>query len=105
MASQLVVDQTQLDADGFLVATVSRETEIDAIAAQIWCMETRAASRDKRAIASSDEKEKYMLRLESRELLKQARALKSRHAGVMAAELGGETDARDFVHFGRGLAT
>jgi hypothetical protein len=101
MASQVVVDQTQVGADGFLVANADG----DAFAAQISAMEARAASRDKRAIASADEIEKYMLALESRELLKQARALKRPHTEVMAAELDCATDARDFVHFGPGLTT
>jgi hypothetical protein len=46
-----------------------------------------------------------MLSLESRELRKQARVLKSRRTEIVAGELGFRTDAKDFIHFGAGLAT
>lgn len=88
MASQIVVDDTELDGEGFLVARMgSGSLSINDIAAQIGSLEMRAASRDSEAINSIDGKEKYMLRLESRELRKQARNLKSRPPGFVAAEL------------------
>jgi len=107
MNSQLVVDHTQLDADGFLVVAVGGGDSHDtnAIAAQIWSLETRAASRDEQAVAVTDEREKYMLRLESRELRKQAGVLRARHAKSIPSELGLRTDARDSMHFGPGVAT
>jgi hypothetical protein len=106
MESQMVVDDTELDGDGFLVAAVGCDSqEINDIAAQIWHLEVRAASRDNAATSSTDEIEAYMLRLESRELRKQARVLKSRRTELVASELGFNTDARDFIHFGAGLAT
>ena len=107
MNSQLVVDHTQLDADGFLVVAVGGGDSHDtnAIAAQIWSLETRAASRDEEALAITDERKKYMLRLESRELRKQAGVLRARHTESIPSELGFRTDARDFVHFGPGVAT
>jgi hypothetical protein len=49
-----------------------------------------------------DEMAKYLLSLESRELRKQARALKSRRTETVAGEF--RTDATDFIHFGAGLA-
>lgn len=105
MESQMVVDHTELDGDGFLIAAVGCDShEINDIAAQIWSLEVRAASRDNEAISSTDEIEKYMLSLESRELRKQARALKSRRTEIVAGESGFRTDARDFLHFGAGLA-
>ena len=103
MESQMVVDHTQLDGDGFLVAAVSCDShEINDIAAQIWYLEVSAASRDNQAISNMDEMAKYMLSLESRELRKQARALKSRRTETVAGEC--RTDATDFIHFGAGLA-
>ena len=102
MNTQLVVDHTQLDADGFLVVAAG---DINAVAVQIWSLETRAASRDERAEAVTDEKDKYMLSLESRELRKQARVLRTRHPETIPSDLGFETDARDFLHVGSGLVT
>jgi hypothetical protein len=107
MNSQLVVDHTQLDTDGFLVVAVGGGDSHDtnAIAAQIWSLETRAASRDKQAAAITDEREKYMLSLESRELRKQAGVLRARHTKSIPSELRVRTDARDFVHHGPGVTT
>ena len=102
MNTQLVVDHTQLDADGFLVAAGD---DTNAIAIQIWSLETRAASRDDRAETITDERDKYMLSLESRELRKQARVLRSRHPESIPSELGFGTDARALVHFTTGLVT
>jgi hypothetical protein len=106
MESQIVVDHTELDADGFLAATVGSDSDaIDGIAAQIWSLEVRAASRDSEALASADGIEQYMLSLESRELRKQARILKSRRTEQAAGELSGRTDTKDFVPFEASLAT
>jgi hypothetical protein len=106
MESQIVVDHTQLDGDCFLVAADgSNSHELNDLAAQIWSLEVRAASRDNEAIASVDGVEKYMLSLESRELRKQARLLKSQRTLLMARESGFRTDARDLIHFGAGVAT
>ena len=104
MESQMVIDHTELDPDGFLVeALVGGSHATNDIAAQISSLEVRAASRDAEVIASSDEQEKYMLRLESRELRKQARVLQSRL--TVERELCFKTDARDFIHFGVGVLT
>ena len=106
MESQIVVDHTEVDRDGFLVAAVGSDSrKISDIAAQIWSLEVRAASRDKEAIASADEIERYMLSLESRELRKQARVLKSQRTELNTGEVDFRTDARDFIHFGAGVAT
>jgi hypothetical protein len=89
MGSQIVVDHTELDADGFLViAAGSGSPEINDLTAQIRSLEVRAASRDNEAIDSTDGIEKYMLSLESRELRKQARDLKSRRTEQAAGESG-----------------
>jgi hypothetical protein len=104
MESQMVVDHTELDGDGFLGAAVGCDShEINDTAAQISSLEVRAASRDNEAISSTDEIAKYMLSLESRELRKQARVLKSRRTEIVAGE-GFRTDASDFIHFGASLA-
>jgi hypothetical protein len=106
MESQIVVDDTQLDEEGFLVAGVGNDScGINDIAAQIWSLEVRAASRDSEAMASTDGIEQYMLSLESRELRKQAQVLKSQRTELAAGELQFKTDARDFIHFGRGVVT
>jgi hypothetical protein len=89
MASQIVVDHTELDADGFLVAAAgSGSHEINDLTAQICSLELRAASRDIEAIDGTDGIENYMLSLESRELRKQARDLKNRRAEQAACESG-----------------
>jgi hypothetical protein len=106
MESQIVVDHTQLDGDGFLLATVGDDShEINDIVAQIWSLELRAASRDNEAIGSVDGVEKYMLSLESRELRKQARLLKSQSTLLTAGESGFRTDDRVFAHFGAGVVS
>jgi hypothetical protein len=106
MESQIVVDHTELDADGFLVAAIGNDSKaLDYIAFQIRSLETRAASRDIAALASADRREQYMLSLESRELRKQARALKSRRTEMRAGELGYRAESTDFAQFEPGLAT
>jgi hypothetical protein len=94
MESQVVVDHTELDADGFRVAALGWDSrDINDIAAQIWSLGVRAASRDTEAIASTDKIAKYTLGLESRELRKQMRVLKSRRTESVVEELA---DAKDF---------
>ena len=85
MASQIVVDHTELDEDGCLIATFDSNLHaLSDLARQIASLEVRAASRDKEAIDSSNGVDKYMLSLESRELRKEeARELKS------ASRIGG----------------
>ena len=79
MESQLVVDRTELDADGFLKAVAGNDSSaVKELTAAIRSMELRAVSRDHEALALNDSTEgqdKYMLSLESRELRKQGRKL------------------------------
>ena len=106
MESQMVVDHTELGKDGFLVGrNGSNWHDIGDIAAQIWSLEVRGASRDNEAVGSSDGIEKYMLGLESRELRNRARHLKSRRLELSAGESCCQIGARDFIHFGAGLVT
>jgi hypothetical protein len=87
MESPILVDHTELDTDGFLAAGGASHEIID-IAAQIWSLEVRAAARDNEAIDSTDGTEKYILGLESRDLRKQARDLKSQRIAHAACESG-----------------
>jgi hypothetical protein len=106
MESQIVVDHTELDEEGYLTAAFGGDSrEMNDITAQIRSLELRAASRDSEAIASADGIEQYMLSLESRELRKQARLLKSQRTELMAGELGFRPDAKDLIHFGGSVAT
>src|ERR1700722_4580949 len=77
MESQLVVDHTELDDNGFFIGGVGADFHLaEDIAAQIRSVELRAASRDSEALTMNDASEgrdKYMLTLESRELRGQAR--------------------------------
>jgi len=80
MESQIVVDQTEVDDDGFVRGHNGNESHpTDMLWSQIISLERRANSRDKEAILlheASDAKAKYLLTLESRELRKQANALR-----------------------------
>jgi hypothetical protein len=100
MESQIVVDHTELDADGLLVAAIGNDSNaMDHIAFQIRSLAVRAASRDEAALASADGIERYMLSLESRELRKQARELKNRRTELTVDEPSYCTDATGFVRF------
>lgn len=69
--------------------------------ARIRSLERRANSRDYEALQlndSSDASRKYVLRLESRELRKQARELKTLRADAMVSELGARMEAQAFVN-------
>jgi hypothetical protein len=94
---------TELDAEGFLGATVGNDAHaMNDIAAQIRSLEVRAVSRNNETNDSTDEI-KNMLCLESRELRKQARILNGQRIELMASELGFRTDANDFIHLGAGV--
>jgi len=106
MATQLVVDHSELDGAGFLVANLGDDSyAIRGISAEIVSLEARAASRDKEVIASADGIHQYMLSLESKELRKQARILRSRRSDSTTGESSIRPDSRDFINFGAGLAT
>jgi len=95
MESQIVVDHTAVDAEGFLIATdANHSCATNDIATQIWALELRAASRDSKASRSSDSGEKYMLNLESTLLRMQAGILKSRRAEMPAGESAYRNDLK-----------
>jgi hypothetical protein len=106
MASQIVVDHTELDEDGYLVPTLDNASHSsDDLASQIASLEVRAASRDREAIDCSDGVEKYMLSLESRELRKQARKLKSPQSALVANEFASCGDMARPMHLELSPAT
>jgi hypothetical protein len=94
MESQMVVDHTEVDGNGFLVARDgSGSYAVNNLSAQIRSIELRAVSRDSAALTldeATDGRDKYMLRLESRELRGQAKKLKSERADLMADEVGNQ---------------
>ena len=104
MESQLVVDHTEVDGNGFLIGGVGGDSNpMDALWAQIRSLERRANSRDSEALAlneSADGDRIYLLRLESRELRSQARQLKNQRAALLTNELANRSDAQVFVQFG-----
>jgi hypothetical protein len=104
MESQIVVDHTEVDSNGFLIGGVGNESHpMDELWAQIRSLERRANSRDSEALTLNESAEGqriYWLHLESRELRNQARRLKQQRADSMAGELGNRSDAQDFVPFG-----
>jgi hypothetical protein len=109
MESQIVVDDTELDGSGNFVARVGYDScAVNDLSAQIWSLEVRAASRDIEALKLNDStegKDKYMLRLESRELRGQARKLKCRRIELLADERGNTSETGDSDHCGGRLVT
>jgi hypothetical protein len=104
MASQIVVDHTEVDGNGFLVGGVGNESHpMDELWAQIRSLERRANSRDSEALKLDEITEgdhKYVLRLESRELRREAQRLMKQRTDAMAGELGNQIDAQVFGQFG-----
>jgi|HubBroStandDraft_6_1064221.scaffolds.fasta_scaffold628011_2 hypothetical protein len=95
MESQIVVDHTEVDGEGFLITTDAGDSRAaNDIATQIWSLELRAASRDSEASQSSDGVEKYKLSLESTLLRMQAGILKTRRAEVPAADVAYRGDMK-----------
>src|ERR1700730_5726723 len=80
MESQIVVDHTEVDDNGFLIGGVGNESHpMDQLWSQIRSLERRAKSRDSEALTSNESDQgqcNYLLRLESRELRAQAQTLK-----------------------------
>src|ERR1700692_367668 len=90
MDSQIAVDHTEVDGNGFLIGGVGNESyPMDELWAQIRSLERRANSRDREALTLNESGEGariYLLRLESRELRNQAKTLKKQRAGLMLGE-------------------
>jgi hypothetical protein len=81
MESQTIVDQSELDHEGFFASNSGNESQsVDNVTAEIKSLGLRSKSRDFEArdlVEISDGQRKYMLQLESRELVKQAERLSS----------------------------
>jgi hypothetical protein len=81
MESQTIVDHSELDSDGFFASNSDDETQSVAnVTAEIKSLGLRSQSRTSEArdlVETSDGQRKYMLQLESRELVKQAKRLTS----------------------------
>jgi hypothetical protein len=102
MESQLVVDHTEVDSNGFLIGWVDNQSQpLDEHWSQIRSLEKRAASRDSEAqdlSESTDGSRKYNLRLESRELRHQAQQLEKHDAELSATV---ERASIDTQHLGQ----
>ena len=109
MESQIVVDHTEVDGNGFLIGGIGGESHpTDELWAQIRSLERRANSRDREALTLNESSEGdriYLLRLESRELRKQAQRLKEQRADSTVRELENRFDAQVFGLFGGGPTT
>jgi hypothetical protein len=104
MESQIVVDQTEVDDNGFLIGGVGDEAHpLDELWVQIRSLERRACSRDSEALTLNEKAEGervYMLRLESRELRNQAERLKKQRVELMTGNLGNRMNAQFFGRLG-----
>jgi hypothetical protein len=92
MESQTIVDQSELDQEGFFASNSNDESpSVDNVTAEIKSLGLRSQSRDFEArdlADNSDGQRKYMLQLESRELVKQAKRLRNQ-LEEMAADAPG----------------
>jgi hypothetical protein len=91
MESQIVVDETEIDGNGFLLGGASDGAHpMDQLWAQIRSLERRAKSRDTEALMlceTTDGARTYMLSLESRELRDQVQKLKKQRADLLIEQL------------------
>jgi hypothetical protein len=108
MESQLVVDHSELDADGFLLRFGISTHAIDNLWSEIRSLGLRADSRDAEALnlnESTEGQRKYMLHLESRELRAQARRLKAERIDLLAQKFQRHSATEDLVDFEGILST
>jgi hypothetical protein len=109
MESQIVVDHTEVDGNGFLIGGIDNESRpMDELWAQIRSLERRANSRDSEALTLNERGEDariYLLRLEGRELRNQAQRLRKQCGESMAGEFGNQIDSQVFVQLGGGPTT
>jgi hypothetical protein len=109
METQIVVDHTEVDGNGFLIGGIDNESNpMDELWPQIRSLERRANSRDREALTLNESGEGariYLLRLESRELRNQAQTLRQHRADSIAGELGNRINSQIFVQFGGGPTT
>ena len=109
MESQIVVDDAELDSDGFFCGSVANDPDpTEDLANEISSLNRRAEARDCEALKldeASGGAQKYMLQLESRELRKQAHKLQrhqkqQRQSELAAAESSDHSDMLDFTQLG-----
>lgn len=102
MESQIVVDDGELDSDGFFCDNVANDPNADAaLTKEIKSLNLRADSRDAEALDMGEASgaQKYMLQLESRELRKQAQKLRKQYE-FAAAESDNADEMADYAQFG-----
>ena len=93
MESQIVVDHTELDCNGFLVRFGTRTNPIDSLWSLIRSLKLRAESRDAEALQlneGTDGERGYMLHMESQELRRQAERLKAQRIELLTAKFRGQ---------------
>ena len=109
MESQIVVDHTEVDGNGFLIDGIDNESHpMNELWAEIRSLERRANSRDSEALTLNESGEGariYLLRVESRELRNQAHRLRKQRADSMTGERGNWIDSQVLVQFGGGPPT
>ena len=101
MASQFVVDHSEVDENGFVIGHATTDSHpMDELWSQIRSLDRRAQSRDNDALLLDERSEaasRYMLSLESRELRKQAQALRTQRVDQLANELGDQATPYVFI--------
>jgi hypothetical protein len=109
MESQIVVDHTEVDGNGFLIDGIDNESHpMDELWAEIRSLERRANSRDSEALTLNESGEGariYLLRVESRELRNQAQRLRKQRVDSMSGERANWIDSQVLVQFGGGPTT
>jgi hypothetical protein len=109
MESQIVVDDAELDSNGFFCGSVANDSDpTEDLTSEINSLNLRAAARDSEALKLEEATggaHKYMLQLESRELRKQAQKLQrqqkqQRQSEFAAAESGVHIDMMEFAQLG-----
>jgi hypothetical protein len=109
MESQIVVDDAELDANGFFCGSVANDSDpTEDLTNEINSLNLRADARDSEALILDEATggaHKYMLQLESRELRKQAQKLlrqqkQQRQSEFAAAESSNHSDMLDFAQLG-----
>jgi hypothetical protein len=102
MESQIVVDDGELDSEGFFSDSVANDPNSDAaVTKEIASLNLRADSRDAEALDLGEVAgpQKYMLQLESRELRKQAKKLRKQYE-FAAAESDNAGSVPEFAQLG-----
>jgi len=109
MESQIVVDATEVDVNGFLISSTGSDARpIDQLWSEIRSLEHRANSRDAEALTmgeAADGARKYMLSMESQELRAQIVLLKTQRNDLLVNEQDDRRGRQEFVPFSGGLTT